>query len=250
MPTVAMISLCAGLLLAGGVSAQSSVPGPDWQPSTRTKPQPIPASFQNVEPVQFKPAQPPQPFPADKVLQPAGRIVQVGLRNRPGDDEGGLVIRTDVPGLDLLTQRLAEDDVFEKWRKEYQGRPGTQRIYFPIEEPVSREPYTGRQSPYMVRFVEPNYVVHGHLMFEQKNFDRYGWDLGPLTTGIELGLYYYDLAMLPYHIGVNACHARETSAGKCLPGDATPLVIYREQFSVTGLVFEAGAVAGLAFAFP
>jgi hypothetical protein len=253
-PTAATISLCAWLLLAGGASAQSIVTAPDWRPSEQAKPQPIPASFQNVEAVQFKPAQPPQPFPADKVLQPvpqpAGRIIPVGMKIRPTEDEGGLTIRTEIPGLDQLTQRLAEEDVFEKWRKEYQGRPGTQRMYFPLEERVSNEVFTGRQSPYMVRFVEPNYVVHGHLYFEQKNFDRYGWDIGPLSPGIEAGLYFYDLVMLPYHIGANACHSLETSAGKCLPGDATPLMVYREQFSITGLVFQAGAVFGGAVLFP
>jgi hypothetical protein len=102
----------------------------------------------------------------------------------------------------------------------------------------------------MVKQVEPQYVIHKPLYFEQKNFERYGWDLGPMSPGVEALTFYYDVVMLPYHIGADVCHCLDTNAGKCLPGDPVPLLLYRERFSVTGLVFEAGAVFGGLFAFP
>ena len=115
---------------------------------------------------------------------------------------------------------------------------------------LSTDEYHGRSfEPRNVR-VEPNYVIYRRLLFQQNNFERYGWDLGPLSPGFELGTYYYDLVMLPYHIGSNTCRYCDTSAGKALPGDPVPLMIRCEPFSITGLVFQAGAVVGGAFAFP
>jgi len=234
---------------------------PTWNPFGQetpqaSKPLPLPASFQKVETVQFKPVpQSAPPVQKDKIAplpvpeQPGRIAVPKAMKNRPAEDEGGLTIRTDSPGLDRLTQRWSEEQFFESLRQDARRRPGMQRVYFPEEEPISTEAYAGRQSPYMVRFVEPHYVTHGRLLFEQKNFERYGWDIGPLSPAVEFGMYYYDLALLPYHVGSHACSC-DTSAGKCLPGDATPFYLYREQFSITGLVFQGAAVFGGWFLFP
>jgi hypothetical protein len=255
-PTAATISVVVCLLWGGAAAAQTGTTDPAWSPVGQAKPLQLPASFQKVEPVQFKPAQqPPTPLPQDKVAPPPlpeqpGRImVPQGLKNKAADDEGGLIIRTDSPGLDRLTRRWSEEQFFESLRQDARRRPGMQRVYFPEEE-VSTEVYAGRQSPKMIRFVEPYYVVHGRLLFEQKNFERYGWDIGPLSPAFEFATYYYDLAMLPYHVGSHACSSCDTSAGKCLPGDATPFVIYREPFSITGLVFEGAALFGGWVLFP
>lgn len=260
------------LLWAGAASAQTNSTDPVWYPVGQskpqaTKPQPLSPSIQKVETVQFKPAQElPSPFKQDKVApppvkqdkvapppvpeQPGRIVVPQAIKNRLADDEGGLTIRTESPGLDRLTRRWSEEQFFESLRQDARRKPGMQRVYFPEEEPVSTEVYAGRQSPYRVCFVEPHYVTHGRLLFEQKNFERYGWDIGPLSPAVEFAIYYYDLVMLPYHVGAHACARCDTSAGKCLPGDATPLVIYREQFSITGLVFEGAAVFGGLFLFP
>ncbi len=89
------------------------------------------------------------------------------------------------------------------------------------------------------------------LLFEQPNFERGGWDLGILTPVANLGAYYYDLALLPYHALDEALSTKiDCSAGKCLPGDPTPFYLYPEEFSVTGLVGEASVVTGLFFLFP
>jgi hypothetical protein len=284
MPTAATISVVACLLWAVAASAQTASSDPVWYPVGQGKPQAsqpqaackpqslvpslhqvetvqfkaapeLPTPFKQVETVQFKPVpELPTPLKQDKIApppveQPGRIVVPQAMKNKLADDEGGLTIRTESPGLDRLTRRWSEDQFFESLRQDARRRPGMQRVYFPEEEPVSTEVYAGRHSPYMVRYVEPHYVTHGRLLFEQKNFERYGWDIGPLSPAVEFAMYYYDLALLPYHVGSHAC-ACDTSAGKCLPGDATPLVIYREQFSITGLVFEGAAVFGGWFLFP
>src|SRR5207244_12668494 len=114
------------------------------------------------------------------------------------------LIKTEKPGLDQITRRLSEEQLYEVWRQDYRKRPGLGRIYFPEEEPVSKDAYTGRQSPYMVKLVEPNYVIHGQLYFESRYLERYGWNIGPLSPVVEAGFYYYALVMLPYRIGANA----------------------------------------------
>jgi hypothetical protein len=235
-------------LALGSVASAQPVEIPkivDWQAVVPSRPQPI----ADVDPVQFKPLPPEQvpPIQGDK----AGQIGEsLGAKIRQQDDVGEFMIRTEPPGLDQLTQRRSEQQLQDLLREENRRRPGEGRIYFPEEEPVSTAPFTARQSPPRVHYVEPFYVSHSRLYFEQRNFERYGWSLGPIDPAVQLGTFYYDLVMLPYHIGSDACHCYDSSAGKCLPGDPTPLLLYRERFSVTGLVFEAGTILGGLFIFP
>ena len=101
------------------------------------------------------------------------------------------------------------------------------------------------------RPVEPNYVCHGRLFFEQPNFERYGWDLGPVDSdrGIA-GLTTTTWRCFPTRSGTDPFRCYDCSAGNCLPGDPTPFYLYPEEFSVTGLVGEASVVTGLFFLFP
>jgi hypothetical protein len=243
----ATTSLIVSLIMTGASIAQTLVPAPpDWHNADPGKPQPFPAVFRNVAPVQFD--------QKDSNGQPAapkkGRILlPVGYRIKGADEKAEFAVQVIPPGLDRLTRRISEKEFYDLLREESRREPGVARIYFPDEEPVSTEQYTGRVGPYMVRFVEPFYVCHKPLYFEQKNFERYGWDLGVISPGIEAVRYYYDLVMLPYHVGADTCHCFDCSAGKCLPGDPVPLLCYPERFSITGLVFEASSVFGIWFAF-
>jgi hypothetical protein len=102
----------------------------------------------------------------------------------------------------------------------------------------------------MVELVEPGYVCHRRLLFEQPNFERYGYDYGILQPGISLGIFWYDTLSLPYHAFSRPCRNYDCSSGKCLPGDPVPLYLYKEPFSLTGLVAQTGVVLGGFFAFP
>src|SRR5262249_18466687 len=118
-------------------------------------------------------------------------------------------------------------------------------------EPVlSKLPYQGRTWPDMAKLVEPDYVMHTRLLFEQQNFERGLWDLGILTPVLEAGIFYFDVAAPPYHLATRPCQQYDTSAGKCLPGDPTPFYLYPVEFSLTGAAAEAAVITGGFFIFP
>ena len=159
-------------------------------------------------------------------------------------------VTTELPGPERFFRRQSESEFFERIREETKLQPGAGRVVFPESPPLTTETYQRRRFPHLVRGVEPAYVCHGRLLFEQPNFERQGWDLGILTPFANVGVYYYDLALLPYHAWTRPLEQTDCSAGKCLPGDPTPFYLYPEEFSVTGLVGEATVVTGLFFLFP
>ena len=67
---------------------------------------------------------------------------------------------------------------------------------------------------------------------------------------VSSGRFLYDIILMPYHCGTEPLRRWDASAGKCLPGDPTPLLCYGERFSVTGLTFQTFAVAGGILIFP
>jgi hypothetical protein len=102
----------------------------------------------------------------------------------------------------------------------------------------------------MATQIEPSFVMHRRLLFEQPNSERQGWELGNLQSGISTLRFVYDVVALPYHTWTRPLQQWDSSAGKCLPGDATPLFLYREELSFTGLVAQTGALAGGFLLFP
>ena len=65
-----------------------------------------------------------------------------------------------------------------------------ERVLFPEEPVMSRDVYYGRSWPARNLLVEPNYVCYGRLLFEQPNFERYGWDLGPASVALSTGKFF------------------------------------------------------------
>lgn len=159
-------------------------------------------------------------------------------------------LSTELPGPDTLFRRYSEQEMQARIREIAKRDPKSPKIYFPEEPPVSRDTYAGRNFARSVCLVEAGYVCHGRLLFEQPNFERYGWDLGPLTPFVNVGVYWYDMAMLPYHYWTDPCDRWDCSTGKCLPGDRVPFLLYPEKFSVTGLVAEGAVITGGLFVFP
>jgi hypothetical protein len=132
----------------------------------------------------------------------------------------------------------------EMGRQRPQGPPP------PPEPGPGPEPWVPRQWAPMSEIVEPAYVCYGRLYFEQINSERYGWDLGPLQPLLSAGIFYFDVAFLPYHMGTEPCRWYECSAGYCLPGDPVPLLLYPPELSATGALAEAGTVGLLLMIFP
>ena len=216
------------------------------------------------EPYYGGPAYPPAPprttgleFPQDDSYG----IVQVSAQ---GDKKGGkdqdqvpakqeylnLEFRNlrEIPSLEVLTRLESQAALFERMRQE-SLRSG-ERIIFPEEPVLSKVPYPGRHWPEMAKLVEPNFLVHGRLLFEQQNLERGLWEFGVLTPVLSTGKFYWDVLALPYHAATRPCQQYDTSAGKCLPGDPTPFFLYPPEFSVTGLAAEAAVITSGFFIFP
>jgi len=95
--------------------------------------------------------------------------------------------------------------------------------------------------------VEPPYVCYRRLYFEQINSERYGWDLGLGYPLLSAGVFFWDVALLPYHAFTEPFRRYECNAGYCLPGDPVPLLLYPPELNLPGALAEA-AVISLGFA--
>ena len=198
--------------------------------------------------------------PASTAILPAApRIERVAMMQKekepstrlPNEPTEDYQIQLEPPGSQKLFKLESEPAFFERLRQEARQRPTPERIEFPAEPVVSaQQVFAGRYYPPMVETVEPAYVCYKRLLFEAKNFDRYGWDLGFLTPFLSAGLFYFDVATLPYHMFTDPCRCCECNAGYCLPGDPVPFLLYPPGLSVTGLMAEAGAIVALPFLLP
>jgi hypothetical protein len=102
----------------------------------------------------------------------------------------------------------------------------------------------------LAEVVEPAYLCYGRLYFEQINQERYGWDLGCLQPLISAGIFYFDLAALPYNAATDPLRRYECNTGYALPGDPMPLLLYLPKPSLTGVLAEGAAVGLMLVIFP
>jgi hypothetical protein len=170
----------------------------------------------------------------------------------PADtSQSGYQIQLVPPGPLALFGRLESQASLEnRWREQARERVPMENIFFPEEEPVSRQAYAGRAWPTMRSVAEPTYVCYGRLWFEDKNIERYGWDLGFIQPVLSAATFYADLITCPYRWGREPCRCSECSAGYCLPGSPVPYLLYPIGPSLTGSVAEAGAILALVAIFP
>jgi hypothetical protein len=156
----------------------------------------------------------------------------------------------DLPGPDKIFQLESESALFTRLRNEERAKGNLQPLIFPDEPVVSKDKYYGRDWPRRVEYAEPSYVCHGRLLFEQKNFERYGWDLGIVTPVVSAGAFFGDVVLLPYNAFSDPFRCYECNAGYCLPGDPVPLLLYPHECSAAGAAAEAAAVVTVLAVFP
>ena len=127
-------------------------------------------------------------------------------------------------------------------------------LTFPTTEPVgggiAYQPKTATYPPMRIHH-EPLYVVHRRLHFEEKNAERYGWDLGIIQTFVSAAYFYKDVLLWPNSLASGVVSGFwDTNAGKCLPGSPTPYMLYPPGLTITVSVVEGLFVTGVAFAIP
>lgn len=135
-------------------------------------------------------------------------------------------------------------------RQERRDAKGVDPVVFPEKPDLSGTGFQARKNPPTAVLAEPSYVVYRRLYFEEKNAERYGWDLGPIQPLVSTGYFFRDLALLPHNLASYPCRRFDTNAGQCRPGDPVPYILYPPEFTATGLLAETGVIYLLAAAFP
>jgi hypothetical protein len=182
------------------------------------------------------------------------RFQQYGRPPRPGEEEKHTEYEIQIipPGLERVSRLEADPQLFERIRQETLKRDPNERVEFPESPILSRERYRGRGAVWAQRamVVEPNLLYYHHLWFEDKNSERYGWDLGAIQPAVSLFEFWFDFMSLPMRIGNNLCDCMESNVGYCLPGDPVPYLLYPPEVSVPGTVGELGVIVALMAIFP
>jgi hypothetical protein len=169
-------------------------------------------------------------------------VRQIQRTQLKSDEAQEISLRTGLPDPDRMFEPLKSESQWkESIRQEAKRLGPTRKVIFPETYPLTAEKYKRRSWEPSGTQVTPGYVVHDRLLFEQPNFERYGWNLGPLGPPVEMGTYFLDLALAPYRMFSRPMDQIDGSAGKYLPGDNVPLQIYPESFSLTGAAGFTGA---------
>lgn len=191
-------------------------------------------SSNDVAPVSFQQQPPPKPME----------------RRQPTEEEQGVRIQLEPPGPDrIFGRRDSERSLQERMRQEVRQQKMTP-FEFPEEPILTTQKYAGRVFPPMAETVEPNYLCYKRLYFEDKNSERYGWDLGFIQPFVSASIFFWDTATLPYRMGTEVCRKYECNSGYCMPGDPVPYLLYPPIWSVTGGAAEVAAVVAIAAIFP
>jgi len=170
-----------------------------------------------------------------------------------GDDAATqFQVRVNMPGPETLYRLESETQLQERLRQEFrQLNEPSADVDFPQQKLVlTKSAYQPRNLPQQAIYAEPAYLVYHRLYFEQKNFDRYGWELGFLQPIVSAAMFYKDLAFLPYHMGEDIRRRYDVSVNNCLPGDPVPLTFIPPHISLSGGFLQTLATVGLVAAFP
>lgn len=235
----------AGILLTGRVAAQDS---PRKLPrGLLTQPMLSPAKEKTLtfsrEPLQARQQEITQ-------VQATGERERHGRPRKEGDDVEAPTYG-DMPGADRMFRRESEEEWKERIRQDERRRPGSDKVEFPQETAaITKQVYAPRFFPPASVTAEPCYVSHCRLNFEQPNFERLGYDFAFFQPGVSLGIFYWDLLTAPYQMCKRPCQQYDTSAGKPLPGDDAPFLLYPPEWSLTGLAGQCGAATGIVLGFP
>lgn len=284
----ALAALALGAVAADPPTADPWSPAAtNWNklPTVPVPPVPTPPGTLTPAPNPFPSVRPPEPTPLPgRVVvfqKPAGTDTPAPSgQPKPKSEGTGLLGQAPKPGADkpLIEQPVPEipgipanspfskENVFRCFndaelhdriiRELLSEQPGTDRNYFRL--PASAQlvppgtPYqpTTAGYPPMRALLEPAYVVHRRLYFEEKNSERYGWELGIAQPVVSTLAFYKDTLLWPSKLASNLFERYDTSAGKCLPGSPIPYFLYPPEIDLFGASVGAGVFVGGAFLFP
>ena len=248
----AVVALCAAPIM---VSAADPVPPPSLMIPVRAA-----AELPAVTAPPVPEAEVPPPIP---VLVP-GRTVL--LQKESGDDTP----KRDDNDTDRLTKvtaadyvrlptkrvafRLESDPELEKRILKELDKAGRSEYLFPNAPKLTPDGavYQAKTVNYppVRALVEPGYVVHRRLYFEDQNSERYGWDAGVLQPVVSTLLFYKDTLLWVPRLASSPHERYATDAGKCPPGSPMPYYLYPPEIDIWGYSAGIPWYVGLAFIFP
>ena len=170
----------------------------------------------------------PNPVPTEPVAPVPSGILRISAREKPSDTESD--DRPTLFGNPELFRLESEQRLRERAQAEAKTA-GKRPLPFPTEPTLSPVRRPGPNAVATVAVVEPSYLCYDRLMFEEKNSERYGWDLGPIGVLVSPADFYFKVFTAPIARLADPCRSFETNAGYCLPGDPVP---YRLQLPCSG----------------
>jgi hypothetical protein len=183
-----------------------------------------------------------------QVIEPGPRISET---TNVVDSLKDYQILLEPPSAPALFHRLDSDKQLEdRMRQQALQRKPPEAVRWPEQPVVSNEQFKERAFARRTMIAEPNFVTYNRLYFEEKNAERYGWDLGVLQPIISGGTFVADYAFMPYKFATKPFQRGDTSAGECYPGDPVPYILYPPDISVPGSILEAAFLVGVVAAFP
>jgi len=203
-----------------------------------------------ILPIQAKtPDKTPDKTPIEKIPPGAPGVGSGAGQTAP--DTYQAYIRLDPPGRErLFGARDTERELEARMRQERKDLGSPDTVVFPEKPELTTEAFQTRQFAPTIVLEEPSYVVYRRLYFEEKNSERYGWDLGPIQPVVSTLYFLKDVACLPHNFASFPCRRFDTNAGQCQPGDPVPYLCYPPELTWTGLLAEAGVVGLLFWAIP
>jgi hypothetical protein len=163
-----------------------------------------------------------QPSTAPTAVPPGAVLPVQAQMPRHEEDRSRSPTRMDTPGQQRLFRVESEQDLRTRIRVEARER-GPYDVSFPQEPVLPRTPIAPRRPT--VAVVEPAYVCYQRLMFEEKNSERHGWDLGAIGPFVSTADFYLKVFTAPLRRLVTPCWKYDSSAGNCLPGDPVPYLL-------------------------
>jgi hypothetical protein len=94
-------------------------------------------------------------------------------------------------------------------------------------------------------------LCHKPLYFEEVQLERYGHTAGPFRQPIISGAHFItNLALLPYHMGINPPTECQYALGYYRPGSCAPWMIQPFPLSLRGAAAEVGVALGMIYIIP
>jgi len=130
--------------------------------------------------------------------------------------------------------------------------PTEEKFTLPVYQPVAAAgtPLPPRAFAPTQLLLEPSYVVHRRLLFEELNAERHGWDFGIAQPLISTAQFYGDVLLWPARLASNLDERYDTSAGKCPPGSPVPYFLYPKEITPFGALVGFTVIGGTLAIFP